>query len=42
MRKRVGGECVEGLGEFDDGLLVLADVDLVEEGLVREPLGLVV
>ncbi|WP_137802039.1 hypothetical protein [Kocuria sp. 2SI] len=42
MRKCVGGECVEGLGEFDDGLLVLADVDLVEEGLVREPLGFIV
>nr|WP_229742385.1 hypothetical protein [Gordonia jinhuaensis] len=42
MRKRVGGECVEGLGEFDGGLLVFADVDLVEECLVRETLCFVV
>lgn len=42
MRKRVGGEFVKGLGELGDSLLVLTDVDPLEEGLVRQPLGLVV
>ncbi|MCT1367452.1 hypothetical protein [Kocuria massiliensis] len=41
MRKRVGGEFVEGLGT-DDELFVFADVDLLEEVLVRETLGFVV
>nr|WP_243831796.1 hypothetical protein [Naumannella halotolerans] len=42
MRKRVGGEFVKGLGELGDSLLVLTDVDLLEEGLVRQALGLVI